>query len=77
MSDIFISYASEDRERIQPLVRALEQAGWSVFWDRTIPAGKTWREVIGGEIRDARFHDLSKFGFIKDRVATVALGIVD
>ncbi len=52
MSDIFVSYASEDRERIQPLVYALEQAGWSVFWDRTIPAGKTWREVIGGEIHD-------------------------
>ncbi|RJQ46102.1 MAG: toll/interleukin-1 receptor domain-containing protein [Nitrospiraceae bacterium] len=54
MSDIFISYASEDRERIQPLVRALEQAGWSVFWDRTIPTGKTWREFIGAEIEGCR-----------------------
>lgn len=54
MSDIFVSYASEDRERIMPLVRILENTGWSVFWDRTIPAGKTWREVIGGEIQSAR-----------------------
>lgn len=54
MSDIFVSYASEDRERIMPLVRVLEKTAWSVFWDRTIPAGKTWREVIGGEIQSAR-----------------------
>lgn len=50
MSDIFISYASLDKERIFPLVRALEAAGWSVFWDRTIPAGKTWREVLDVEV---------------------------
>jgi TIR domain len=51
MSDIFISYASEDRERILPLVNALEKTGWSIFWDRTIPAGKTWPQFIGSEIK--------------------------
>jgi hypothetical protein len=54
MSDIFISYASEERDRVQPLVGALERTGWSIFWDRTIPAGKTWRQVIGSEIRACR-----------------------
>ena len=54
MSDIFISYASEERDRVLPLVNALEKTGWSVFWDRTIPAGKTWRQVIGSEIRTCR-----------------------
>jgi hypothetical protein len=54
MSDIFISYASEERDRVLPLVNALEKTGWSVFWDRTIPAGKTWRQVIGSEIRACR-----------------------
>ena len=53
MADIFISYAREDLSRIQPLAKALEQQGWSVFWDRTIPAGKTWREVIGKALEDA------------------------
>ena len=54
MSDIFVSYASEDREKIMPLVHALEETGWSIFWDRTIPPGKSWREVIGSEIQSAR-----------------------
>ena len=54
MSDIFISYASQERDRVLPLVSALERTGWSIFWDRTIPAGKTWRQVIGSEIRTCR-----------------------
>jgi len=54
MSDIFVSYANEDQGRIMPLVRALEAMGWSVFWDRTIPVGSTWRHVIGTEIDACR-----------------------
>ena len=54
MSDIFISYASDERDRVQPRIGALERTGWSIFWDRTIPAGKTWRQVIGSEIRACR-----------------------
>jgi hypothetical protein len=33
MSDIFISYAREDRPRVERLAAALEQCGWSVWWD--------------------------------------------
>ena len=47
MAHIFISYAHEEEGRIQPLVRTLENQGWSVFWDRRIPAGQTWRNYIG------------------------------
>jgi len=54
MSDIFLSYASEDRNKIRPLVDVLQKRGWSVFWDRTIPTGKNWRQVIGKEIREAK-----------------------
>lgn len=46
MSDIFISYASEDRSRVEPLVRALEGQGWSIWWDRTILPGEKFDEVI-------------------------------
>jgi|GEM_PF-20055 len=54
MTDIFISYASGDRSKIAPIVKALEERGWSVFWDRTIPTGKTWRQVIGDALESAR-----------------------
>jgi hypothetical protein len=54
MSDIFISYNHEDRLRAEMFAKALEGRGWSVFWDRTIPIGKTWRETIGRELSEAR-----------------------
>jgi TIR domain-containing protein len=53
MADIFISFAHEDEARVQHLVRALEELGWSVFWDRHIPAGKTWRSYIGQALNEA------------------------
>lgn len=54
MADIFISYAREDRSRIEPLAKSLEELGWTVFWDRTIPTGKAWRQVIGDALKNAR-----------------------
>jgi len=54
MSDIFLSYASEDQEHVRILAEALTQAGWSVFWSRTIPRGKTWQEVFEEELAAAR-----------------------
>ncbi|NGZ10802.1 MAG: TIR domain-containing protein [Nitrospira sp. LK70] len=44
--DIFISYTSEDRDRVRSLAQALERQGWSVWWDRRIPAGRSFDEVI-------------------------------
>ena len=46
MSGIFISYASEDRDKAEMLAHALEQKGWPVWWDRQIPFGKSFDEVI-------------------------------
>jgi hypothetical protein len=46
MSDIFLSYASEDLPRVGILIRALERHGWSVWWDRTILPGRTFDQVI-------------------------------
>ena len=54
MADIFISYAKKDREKVEPIANALTKQGWSVFWDRTIPGGKTWDEVIEEELDAAR-----------------------
>ena len=54
MSDIFISYAREDRPRAEAIAKALEEHGWSVWWDRDIRAGKNIASVIEEEIGKAR-----------------------
>jgi formylglycine-generating enzyme required for sulfatase activity len=54
MSDIFLSYANADRDRVRPLVAALIAEGWSVFWDRIIPVGRTWHEVLEEALSAAR-----------------------
>ena len=50
MSNIFISYSSEDRDTARRLAQALEQEGWSVWWDRKIAAGKSYQRVIEAEL---------------------------
>ena len=54
MADIFLSYSREDEARIKSLVTEFEAQGWTVFWDRRIPAGETWRSYIGTALQDAR-----------------------
>ncbi len=54
MADIFISYASQDRSRVEPFAKRLEAQGWSVWWDRTIPPGKTFTQVIQVAISAAK-----------------------
>lgn len=54
VSDIFLSYARQDRDRVQPLVVALQKRGWSVWWDPTILPGKNWDHVIQAELNAAR-----------------------
>jgi TolB-like protein/tetratricopeptide (TPR) repeat protein len=46
MSDVFISYKTEDRARVKPLVEALVAEGLSVWWDVHIEAGAAWRAAI-------------------------------
>jgi len=54
MSDIFISYAREDRPRAEAIAKALEDHGWSVWWDWVIPTGKKFRRVIQEKLDKAR-----------------------
>jgi TIR domain len=54
LSDIFLSYAREDRDFAEHLAKALEDSGWSVWWDRRLEAGEVWDEVIASNIEVAK-----------------------
>jgi hypothetical protein len=54
MSDIFLSYASEDVARANELAHALSRYGWSVWWDRSILPGKVFDTVIEAELSAAK-----------------------
>jgi hypothetical protein len=54
MSDIFISYSSEDKSLVRQLAGILEQKGWSVWWDRKIPAGQDYNAVIEQELNQSK-----------------------
>lgn len=54
MADVFISYASEDRDRAAKLASALGERGWSVWWDRKIVAGQAFDQAIERELDNAK-----------------------
>src|SRR5581483_9093206 len=54
VTDIFISYAREDRERARNLATALEAAGWSVWWDRYIQVVQSFDQAIENALDAAR-----------------------
>ena len=54
MTDVFVSYATEDRERVRPLIELLEAQGWTVWWDREIQPGQRFDSVIQNALTDSR-----------------------
>jgi tetratricopeptide (TPR) repeat protein len=54
MSDIFISYAREDRDKAELLARAFKQQEWAVWWDKVIPPGRKYADVISEELLSAK-----------------------
>ena len=50
VANVFVSYARGDRERIHPLVSALEAEGLSVWWDPALVPGRRFREMIAHEL---------------------------
>lgn len=54
MSDVFLSYKSNDRDAVGRLVRALEQDGLNVWWDQHIEADAAWEETIERELAAAK-----------------------
>lgn len=74
MSDIFISYAREDREKAKAIAEVFSQQGWSVWWDRSIPPGRSFDQVIEEALAAAKCVVVlwSKFSVSSDWVKTEA-----
>jgi hypothetical protein len=54
MSDIFVSYKREDEVRVGRLVRALQDEGLDIWWDRSLPGGESWRAEITHALERAK-----------------------
>jgi len=54
MSDIFISYASEDRKLADEIVALLKSAGISVWFDKQLSTGREFDEDIERELRQCK-----------------------
>jgi hypothetical protein len=54
MPDVFISYKKEDVARVEPIARGLAQAGYEVWWDHRIPPGRSYRDIIGAALAEAK-----------------------
>jgi adenylate cyclase len=53
MADVFVSYARNDKALVAPLVAAIEQHGWSVWWDPEIAPGQEFDNLITAELSAA------------------------
>ena len=70
MADVFISYASEDRDRAAKLASALGERGWSVWWDRKIVAGQAFDQAIERELDNCQ----ERGGFVVDPFGCIRVG---
>lgn len=50
---LFVSYSSDDRRLIEPLVEFLRGQGWEVWWDRQLDAGEAFDRRIERELAAA------------------------
>jgi beta-lactam-binding protein with PASTA domain len=53
MHQIFLSYASADRERAKQLAEAMQRHGYRIWWDRHIAPGQVFDEVIERALNDS------------------------
>jgi tetratricopeptide (TPR) repeat protein len=53
MSDIFISYAREERDRAAQMAAIFAAQKWTVWWDKVIPPGRKYADVIAEELAAA------------------------
>lgn len=50
MADVFLSYSRQDLRRARPVIKALEAAGLTVWWDRRLLGGSEFSKAIRDEL---------------------------
>jgi tetratricopeptide (TPR) repeat protein len=53
LADVFLSYARSSAAVAERIARELEQCGWSVWFDRELPAHRAYSDVIATELESA------------------------
>jgi len=53
-TDIFLSYARQDRQTARTFAESLINEGFNVWWDASLHSGETFDEVIERNLRDAK-----------------------
>jgi len=51
---VFVSYARTDRDRVKPIVDAIEARGQTVWWDHRLAGGSTFAHEIETNLRSAK-----------------------
>ena len=54
MTDIFISYASPDRSKVEKLSAFLESKGYATWYDKALEPADHFRDTIMSKIEEAR-----------------------
>jgi tetratricopeptide (TPR) repeat protein len=91
MSDIFISYKREEQATARKLADALENEGWSVWWDPKLRAGEHYDDMIEKALNEAKcvlvlwseesvqsryVRDEATYALEKNKLVPVAIGNV-
>lgn len=54
MHDVFVSYASDDRDRVSALVEALQTDGLDIWWDKRLVVGNSFPEKIQEALENSK-----------------------
>lgn len=57
----FVSYSHSDVEKVFPILRKLQLAGYRIWYDEGIYGGENWRKILASKIRDEKCKDFLLF----------------
>ena len=56
-----MSYSHSDVEKVFPILRKLQLAGYRIWYDEGIYGGENWRKILASKIRDEKCKDFLLF----------------